>query len=54
MSPVLRTGIALAWVDVAHAALDTQLTLDIRGTSVPAQVVKRPFVSAHQKEQDHA
>ncbi|MEO6867164.1 MAG: glycine cleavage system aminomethyltransferase GcvT [Gaiellales bacterium] len=44
MSPVLREGIALAWLDIAHAAVDTSVELDIRGTRVPAQVVKRPFV----------
>jgi aminomethyltransferase len=44
MSPVLRTGIALAWVDAAHAAADTELELDIRGTRAAAKVVARPFV----------
>jgi aminomethyltransferase len=44
MSPVLRTGIALAWIDTAHAALGAALELDIRGTRIPAEVAPRPFV----------
>jgi len=44
MSPVLRHGIALAWIDSAHAATGTDLELDIRGTRVPATVAQRPFV----------
>jgi aminomethyltransferase len=45
MSPVLRHGIALAWIDTAHTAVDTALELDIRGTRVDAVVAKRPFVA---------
>ncbi|MCW2920543.1 MAG: glycine cleavage system protein [Thermoleophilia bacterium] len=44
MSPVLRQGIALAWVDAEHAATGTELSLDIRGTRVDATVAQRPFV----------
>jgi aminomethyltransferase len=44
MSPILRTGIALAWIDAPYAALDTELELDIRGTRAAARVVQRPFV----------
>lgn len=44
MSPVLRTGIALAWLDEAHAGTGTQVELDIRGTRAAAEVVARPFV----------
>ena len=44
MSPVLRHGIALAWIDSAPAATGTDLELDIRGTRVPAAVAPRPFV----------
>lgn len=44
MSPVLRHGIALAWIDAAHAATGTPLELDIRGTSAEAVVAQRPFV----------
>jgi aminomethyltransferase len=44
MSPVLREGIALAWVDADHASSGTSLQLDIRGTRVDAVVAERPFV----------
>ncbi len=44
MSPVLRQGIALGWVDAAHAATGTELELDVRGTRVAARVAPRPFV----------
>lgn len=44
MSPVLRRGIGLAWVDAEHAATGTHLTLDVRGTMADAEVVRRPFV----------
>jgi aminomethyltransferase len=45
MSPVLRTGIALAWVDADHAARDTMLEVDVRGTTLAARIVARPFVA---------
>lgn len=44
MSPVLRRGIALAWIDSEHAATGTELELDVRGTRVDAEVASRPFV----------
>lgn len=44
MSPILRRGIALAWIDAAHSVVGTELTLDIRGTRVDATVAARPFV----------
>jgi aminomethyltransferase len=49
MSPVLRRGIALAWVDAAHAATGTELQLDVRGTLVDATVTDRPFVRGSAK-----
>ncbi|MCW2927615.1 MAG: gcvT, partial [Thermoleophilia bacterium] len=45
MSPILRTGIALAWVDADHAAIGTELGLDIRGSRAAARVMQRPFVA---------
>lgn len=42
-SPTLRSGIALALID-SGVALGTQVTIDIRGKSVGAEVVKLPFV----------
>lgn len=44
MSPVLRRGIGLAWVETAHAATGTEVQLDIRGTLTDAAIVQRPFV----------
>ncbi len=44
MSPILRQGIALAWIDADHATTGTELSLDIRGTRVDASVALRPFV----------
>src|SRR2546430_15128772 len=44
MSPSLRIGIALASVDKSASAVGTPLDVDIRGTSHPAHVVKRPFL----------
>jgi aminomethyltransferase len=44
MSPVLRAGIALAWVDAEVVAHEAALELDIRGTRAPASIVARPFV----------
>lgn len=45
MSPVLRTGIALAWIDAADAVVDAAVSIDVRGTAVPARIVRRPFVA---------
>jgi len=42
-SPTLEMPIAMAYVDRAHAALDTELFVDIRGRGEPARVVKLPF-----------
>lgn len=42
-SPTLDTPIAMAYVDRAHTALNTELMIDIRGRSEPARVVKLPF-----------
>lgn len=44
MSPVLREGIGLAWVEEAVAATGTEISLDVRGSLVDASVVARPFV----------
>ncbi|HEX9341772.1 MAG TPA: glycine cleavage system aminomethyltransferase GcvT [Thermoplasmata archaeon] len=43
-SPSLRVGIALASVDRDHAAPETRLEVDIRGTPHPARVVPLPFL----------
>jgi aminomethyltransferase len=44
LSPMLREGIALAYVDVAHAAVGTELEILVREKPVAAKVVKLPFV----------
>jgi aminomethyltransferase len=47
-SPTLRTGIALALVDPGLAFDDT-VAIEVRGRSVPARVVRLPFVPASPK-----
>ncbi len=42
-SPSLGQAIAVAFVPPEHAAAGTRLTIDIRGTRVPAEVVSTPF-----------
>ncbi len=42
-SPTLQQPIAMAYVQPAAAATDTELTVEIRGRYEPAQVVKLPF-----------
>lgn len=44
MSPTLRTGIALAYVRPDAAEPGSDVTVDVRGRHVPAEVVKPPFV----------
>jgi aminomethyltransferase len=44
LSPVLKEGIALAYVDVADAAVGTALDIMVRGKPLPAKIVKLPFV----------
>jgi aminomethyltransferase len=46
LSPTLQHGIALAYLPPPLAAEGTALTLDLRGRSVPAQVVRLPFLAA--------
>ncbi|MCE9533666.1 MAG: glycine cleavage system protein T, partial [Planctomycetes bacterium] len=44
-APTLEKSIAMAYVASEHAAVGTELTIDIRGTEVPAKVVPLPFYS---------
>ncbi|MEJ8277381.1 glycine cleavage system aminomethyltransferase GcvT [Pseudonocardia spirodelae] len=47
-SPTLRTGIALALVDTAPGvAVGDALVIDVRGRSLPVEVVKPPMVPSH-------
>jgi aminomethyltransferase len=43
LSPQSNKGIALAYVPTELSAIGTHLEVDIRGKTVPATVVKRPF-----------
>jgi aminomethyltransferase len=43
LSPTLNKSIAMAYVDVAHAAEGTTLDIDLKGTTNPAKIVKLPF-----------
>jgi aminomethyltransferase len=43
LSPMLDVGIGMAYVDAAHAAPDTTLTIDVRGRERRARVVKKPI-----------
>ena len=42
-SPTLGCGIGLAYVDPDYAEPGTTLELEVRGTRVPVEVVKKPF-----------
>lgn len=42
-SPSLGYAIAIAFVPTRHAAIGTKVTVDIRGTKVPAEIVSTPF-----------
>lgn len=46
MSPTLKQGIALALLDRGVGEGD-EVSIDVRGRSVPAKVVKPPFVQTH-------
>jgi len=43
LSPLLQKGIGLGYVPLHYAELGTPITIDIRGKSVPAHIVKTPF-----------
>lgn len=43
MSPTLKRCIAMAYVNPAESAVGTTLSIDLRGTEVPASVVPLPF-----------
>ncbi len=48
-SPFLKKNIALAYVPVENAALDTELAVEIRGQMVKAKVVALPFYKRAKK-----
>ena len=43
MSPMLKKGIGMGYVEVGHAKRDTALRIGIRNKEVPARVVRPPF-----------
>jgi aminomethyltransferase len=43
MSPVRKIGIGMGYVQTAHAALGSEIYVDLRGRKLKAQVVKPPF-----------
>ncbi len=50
LSPTLGYPIAMAYVDPAVSAVGTELTIDVRGSRVPASVVALPF---YKKDENH-
>jgi aminomethyltransferase len=48
-SPTLNKPIAMGYVDTNHAALGTELSIDIRGSAEPARAVKLPFYRSAKK-----
>jgi aminomethyltransferase len=42
-APTLQTSLAMALIDVGHAATSTHLVVDVRGHLEPAEVVELPF-----------
>lgn len=43
-SPSLAKAIGLGYVDITHAAIDSEIFIEIRNSGVKAKVVKTPFV----------
>lgn len=43
MSPSMKIGIGLGYVEVAHASLDSEIIIEIRDKGVKAKIVKLPF-----------
>ncbi len=48
-APFLKKNIALAYVPPSHAALDTELAVEVRGQPVKAKVVPTPFYKRPKK-----
>jgi aminomethyltransferase len=43
LSPTLNTAIALAYLPTPFASIGQAIEVEIRGTTYPATVVKKPF-----------
>jgi aminomethyltransferase len=50
LSPTLGKSIALAYVDAADTAEGTALSVDLKGTALPATIVKLPFYKRAEKQ----
>ncbi|MEN9699328.1 MAG: glycine cleavage system protein [Bacteroidota bacterium] len=46
MSPSMKVGIGLGYVDMSHAALESEIYIEIREKGILAKVVKLPFYKA--------
>jgi len=49
-SPSLNTGVGLCYVSKEYSGVGTRLEVEIRNQSVPAEVVRPPFVPGHVKK----
>jgi aminomethyltransferase len=43
MSPSMKIGIGLGYVDVAHSSMDSEIFIEIREKGIKAKIVKLPF-----------
>ena len=48
-SPLLARGIGLGYVDTAHAAPETPITIDVRGRPRRARIVPKPFYKREER-----
>lgn len=48
-APFLKKNVALAYVPVAHSAIDSEVAVEIRGTKVKCKVVPTPFYKRPKK-----
>lgn len=53
LSPTLQHGIALAFLPPAFASVGQKLSLELRGRSVPAEVVRLPFLASGAARRDY-
>jgi aminomethyltransferase len=49
LSPLLDKGIGLGYVDAAHAAPETPITIDLRGRPRRARIVPKPFYKREER-----
>jgi aminomethyltransferase len=46
MSPMLNRGIGMGYVDLQHAAMGSDILIEVRNKRIPAIIVKPPFYKA--------